>query len=251
MTRECNTGCTALAIALAVVVALTDGGEGRQAVGSAGGETASVREQTTRVGAEPFDVALSTPDGWIDWGYGSLPRHQISRSAEGLRVGVNQSAGAIAYRLPAPRLVWSVRAAGRVDGHLTVSGDTQGQPGHDDYALRLGLVVKGDKRLGFFQRRFVPGWVRQLHDLAPAGAGISRVQFFAIGADASTVGRARQHPLHELLHEKVVAVLAPDGTFELSVPLDQPLETLGIWISTDGDDTASTFTLRLTSLTLG
>lgn len=195
-------------------------------------------------------LPLASPLDWIEWGYRGLARHEVTRSAAGLRVSVNHSAGAIAYRLQAPVTVTGLSATGRLEGRLAVTGPLQGQPGHDDYALRVGLVTKGDRRLGFFQRRLAPAWVRTLHDMAPAGSGISDVQFFNLGVEGATLNRQRRHPLHELLRETVVAVPCSDGTFSFTVALNTPVEVLGIWIGTDGDDTRSTFTLLLTSLTL-
>ena len=184
--------------------------------------------------AAALAVPVAITEGWTDWGFRGIPRHVVTRSAEGLRIAVVRSAGPVVYRLPAPLAVTGLTAIGRIDGDLAVSGPMQGQPQHDDYALRVGLVTKGTRRLGRLQRLFAPEWVRNLYDLVPAGSGLSDVQFFNLGVDGAPRGRERQHPLHELLR----------------VALDAPVETLGIWIGSDGDDTGSTFSLLLTSLTL-
>lgn len=197
-----------------------------------------------------FMVPLAHPADWTDWDYRGRPAHAITRSAPGLEVRVDRSAGGLAYRLPEPMLVSRVRAVGRIEGQLSVTGAAQGLEGSDDYALRVGLVVAGDQRLNFFQRRFAPEWVKTLHGLAPSGTGIGEVRFFTVGVPTATVGAARRHPLHDLLHETVAAVTAPDGSFVLDAALEAPVETIAVWLSTDGDDTGSTFTLRLTSLTL-
>jgi hypothetical protein len=101
-----------------------------------------------------------------------------------------------------------------------VRSEEQGQPGFDDYTLRLGLVDSGSRRLGSLERRFAPAWVRTLFDLAPAGAGISRIRFFNLGVAANQAGLRRQHPQSELIVEEVVAVPDGDGRFNLSIALD-------------------------------
>jgi len=201
-----------------------------------------------RTQAATVVVPLDRAEGWIEWGYRGRPNHAITRSPSGLAVNVRGSAGGLAYRLPAPAVVRRIRATGRIDGSLAVDPARQGLEGHDDFALRVGLVVRGDKRLGFLERRLVPAWVRHLHDLAPRGTGISHVHFFNVGAPGSAVGRERTHPLNELLRETIATVLQADGGFDLEVTPPAAAETLAIWLSMDGDDTRSTFTVRLTSL---
>jgi hypothetical protein len=43
--------------------------------------------------------------------------------------------------------------------------------------------------------------------------------------------------------EKVIAVPRPDGRFDLVHALERPLETIALWLSSDGDDTGSKFTV--------
>ena len=201
-----------------------------------------------RTQAATVVVPLERAEGWIEWGYRGRPNHTVTHSPSGLTVNVARSAGGLAYRLSAPAVVRRIRATGRIDGALAVDPARQGLEGHDDFALRVGLVVRGEKRLGFFERRLAPAWVRNLHDLAPRGTGISHVHFFNVGAPGADLGRERTHPLNELLRETVATALRGDGSFDLEVTPAETAETLGIWLGTDGDDTRSTFTVRLTSL---
>lgn len=200
--------------------------------------------------AEPVALPLDRSEGWSDWGYRGRSRHEISRASGGLQVRVDRSAGGLAYRLPAPAVVRRVQARGRVSGALAVDPARQGLDGQDDFVLRVGLVVRGEKRLGFLQRRLAPAWIRDLHNLAPPGAGLSHVHFFNVGAPGAVVGRERAHPLSDLLRETVTTTTRADGTFDLAATLAMPVETLGIWLSMDGDDTGSSFTLHVSSIVL-
>lgn len=100
------------------------------------------------------------------------------------------------------------------------------------------------------QRLLAPEWILRLFSLAPPGGGISQVRFFNLGVAASQIGQARQHPLSPLLHERVVAAPAADGRFEFSVAFDEPVPTVAIWISGDGDDTKSEYVMTLQAIVL-
>lgn len=68
--------------------------------------------------------------------------------------------------------------------------------------------------------------------------------------DQSQIGRRRQHPLSDLISEEVVVTLRSDGRLDFAHSLDRPLETLAIWLSSDGDDTGSTFTVLIEEIEL-
>lgn len=120
-------------------------------------------------------VPLTSDVVWQTLSYRGVPSHQIRFGATGLTVAVAKSAGPLVYPLPEPIRVRAIRARGEVRGGINVRGERQGQPGCDDYTLRLGLVQAGTRSPGFFERRFAPAWMRTLFDLAPPGAGISRL----------------------------------------------------------------------------
>jgi hypothetical protein len=92
--------------------------------------------------------------------------------------------------------------------------------------------------------------VRKLFELAPKGRGISRIQFFNVGADQGQIGRQRQHPISDLIFEKVVAAPRADGRFDFVHELEAPLETIAVWLSSDGDDSGSQFTVRVEQIEL-
>ena len=97
---------------------------------------------------------------------------------------------------------------------------------------------------------FAPEWIQRLYTLARPNQGIDEVRFFNIGADPDGIGQRRVHPLNDLFEEEVVTVLRADGTFELDVPLVPPAETVAVWLSSDGDDSGSVFTVLVERITL-
>jgi hypothetical protein len=92
--------------------------------------------------------------------------------------------------------------------------------------------------------------VRTLFALAPEKGGISQIHFFNVGAESAHLGRRRQHPLSELMVETVVALPRADGRFDFTHALQTPLETIAVWLSSDGDDTGSKFSVLVEEIVL-
>lgn len=195
-------------------------------------------------------VPLTGPAGWQVLRYSSLPPHRIRFTSNGLEMHVDRSAMPLIHPLPRSERVAGFRIKGRIEGTLRVPADRQGEKGFDDYAFRLGLVAAGERSLGFLERQFAAPWVRKLFELAPKGGGISRIHFFNLGTHESQIGRQREHPLSDLLLETVVAVPGPDGRFDLVHALERPLPVLAVWLSSDGDDTGSTFKVLIERIEL-
>lgn len=197
-----------------------------------------------------ISLPLNEQTGWQILQYSKLPPHRIRFSQAGLEIMVDGSAMPLIYPLTAPARINAIRVKGRIEGSLRVPAARQGEEKFDDYAFRIGLVEPGERTLNFAQRQFAARWVRKLFELAPKGRGISRIHFFNVGTDKSQIGRRRQHPLSELIVEQVVAVPGPDGRFDFAHRLDRPIETLAVWLSSDGDDTGSRFNIVVEEIEL-
>jgi hypothetical protein len=195
-------------------------------------------------------VPLSSQANWQILQYSSLPPHRLRFSAEGLEIAVDGSAMPVIYPLAKPVRVKSVRVRGRLEGALRVPPERQGEKKFDDYALRVGLVEPGERTLNFVQRQLAAPWVRKLFELAPKGSGISRIHFFNVGTAKEQIGRQRQHPLSDLIMEKVVAVPATGGRIDFVHVLEKPLDAIALWLSSDGDDTGSRFTIFVQEIEL-
>lgn len=198
--------------------------------------------------------AVAIPMGdqtkWQVLQYSRIPPHQVRFTAAGLEMAVQRSAMPLVYPVPKAFPTKRIRVKGRLEGKLDIPPGKQGEEGYDDYVFRVGLVEPGNRTLGSIQRRFVADWVRKLYELAPPGSGISGIHFFNVGADQAHLGRKRQHPLSDLIREEVVALPRADGRFDFEHVLAQPLQAIAVWLSSDGDDTKSVFTVRVEAIEL-
>jgi len=208
----------------------------------------------TPLNAQPDFSSVTLPlneqTNWQVLQYSGLPPHRVRFSKAGLEMMIEGSAMPLIYPLSGRLRVSSIRVKGRVEGTLQVPPGRQGEKTFDDYVFRIGLVEPGERTLNFVQRQLAAAWVRKLFELAPKGSGISKIHFFNVGAERSQIGRQRQHPLSDLIVEKVVAVPRPDGRFDFAHRLERPLETIAIWLSSDGDDTGSKFTVLVEQIEL-
>jgi hypothetical protein len=195
-------------------------------------------------------IPLTADSGWEVLRYRGIAPHVVAFGAEGLRVEVNASAAPIVYPLDSPQWVRGLRAEGRIAGSVRTDAQRQGQRGADDYALRVGLVEVGTRRPGWLERTMAPAWVQRLFALAPPQLGVAGIRFFNVALSPSQVGQSRQHPASALISERVVAAPDASGRFTMAVDLEAPIESAAIWISADGDDTRSQFTLTIARLEL-
>ena len=197
-------------------------------------------------------IALPLQDAgnWQLLEYSGLPANRVEFGDDGMRVSVDRSASPIVYPLDGVRRVSRVSIAGELSALLAVDADRQGQQGEDDFSLKVGLVLAGDKRLNVFQRMVSADWVKTLYDLAPPEAGIDRILFLNAVQGAKLLGQQRQHPLSELIYERNVWVLDQAGPFDLQYELGSPQDVVALWLSIDGDDSQSAFSLQINQLLL-
>lgn len=195
-------------------------------------------------------LPLQNPAGWQLLEYRELPANVVEFGAAGMAVRVAASASPIIYPLQRPTTIERIEISGYLDRLLALAPGAQGSREADDYALKLGLVVAGDKTLNPVQRLFSAGWIKTLYSLAPEGTGIDRIEFLNAVQYPVLLGARRQHPLSELIFENNVWLIDSPGNFDLSHRLDEPLEVIAIWLSIDGDDSDSRYTNLIRDLRL-
>lgn len=186
------------------------------------------------------------PSAWKQIPYGSTPTHTLS-SEKGLKIEVEKSASALVYQFEAPKKIKSIEIELTQKGSIDYKEKKMGEKGGDDFPLRLGLVMSGTKKLSWSQKLIAPGWVKELYKLAPKNSGLDRVYYFVIAQEKPRYSK-RFHPFSELLEEEVVGVIR-DGVFKASLTPPEG-EVLGFWLSSDGDDTKSSFTLTINKLVI-
>lgn len=190
-------------------------------------------------------------EGWKHETYSRIPSNQVSISEKGLLVQIKKSASPLIYNLKSQKVVSAIQFSGDFLSLPRFSDlSRQGEKGADDFALRFGLIVPGDKKLSGVKKLFAPEWVKQLYKQVPDELGLDYIYFFNIVQNAALLGKKRQHPNSDLIQEEFIAVAQQPGPFKFSHILKQPLKVLALWISIDGDDTQSHFDVLLSKIEL-
>jgi hypothetical protein len=189
-------------------------------------------------------------DNWKQLEYRNILPNKVSTIRENgdhLKISVFQSASPLIYKFERPKKIKSITLkAVLTNGELNLNGIKQGEKNGDDFILRLGFVAKGNNQLNFFQKLTAPNWVKELYKLSDEKTGIDKIYFYNFAStDIKWVERI--HPLSNLISEKIVGKII-DKKIELQFDLDSSKEYLGIWISSDGDDTKSKYELQLDQL---
>lgn len=193
-----------------------------------------------------FQVPLGLKN-WESVSYDGIKPNSYSQSSDGLKIKVDKSSSPLVLKLNAPKQVSAIKIRAKLEGSINYQA-SPGSKSSDDFPLRLGLITKGKNNLNFFQRSFAPNWVIKLSKLGEEYGGFGRIQtylFYLTPPDFSE----REHPLSEYFYE-IKAEPFKSNELDAKIALDAPLEVIGIWLSSDGDDTKSSFTVSLLELRL-
>jgi len=206
---------------------------------------------TFSIDAPAIELPVGDLQQWTTLEFGKIAPNAVSVSGGAMNISVRSSASPLVYKLDAPAVVTGVTVEARWTGELRIPEATvQGESGADDFVLKLGVVEAGERTLNWIQRRVAANWIKQLFRLAPAGSGVERINFLSTTQQPDLVGSRRVHPLNELLYETRVTHLRSVGAFVMSHEFDEPVTVLGLWVSSDGDDTGSSFELQIDRITL-
>lgn len=187
---------------------------------------------------------------WEVLQYSGIKANQVSFNNKSMTIKVNQSAGPLVYKLSKPRAIKEIIIDANVLGKLKLKKTQQGEKGNDDFSLRIGLVYQGKKRLSFMQKTMAAGWIKKLFSLAPKTLGVSHVEFFTVYQDKRLANTKRIHPLSDLMVENFVIQQPKNGKLKATFKVPSNKTALALWISSDGDDTKSAFSVRLNNLVL-
>lgn len=190
-------------------------------------------------------------DGWKSEKFSKIPSNEVSISSNRLLIRVNSSASPLIFPLKSIEKVTGFTVSGEFLGLPKFSDVTkQGQKKFDDYVLKIGLVVPGQKTLEGLKKFFAPQWVKHLYAQVPEGMGLDHIHFFNISQNQSQIGKIRKHPASDLIEEEFIALVRAAGPFAYDFKVNRPLETAAIWIGIDGDDTKSNFDVVISKLEL-
>lgn len=233
--------------------------------------------------AASFAVPLNQDRNWTLLEFNKIPANAIVFEEKSLKVSVKSSASPLIYKLPQEMRVqgfsWKVQVIGKL------APQNEGFP--EDFPMRLGLVAVGENRISRVHRWVAADWVKKLFDLSPPNKGLDKIYFYNLATSPQWLAKSRLHPKSDLMHEHVVASLgenenanpndktnkdpnnsqnnsqndghnkrpnkSPNENEFLSIfqyKLENPVPVSALWISIDGDDTKSQFTLKILELNL-
>ncbi len=202
-------------------------------------------------GTAATEIPVSDLRQWTILSYSSIPANTVAVEDGNLHIAVNKSASPLIYKLDEPLKVTSLTVKASWSGRLNIPQNAvQGEAGADDFILKLGIVEAGDRTLNWLQRLIAADWIKQLFKLAPKGTGVERINFLSTTQQQNLIGTRREHPLNDLLFETRITWLEAQGGFEMEYQFEEPVVLLGLWISSDGDDTGSGFDLSIERITL-
>lgn len=168
-----------------------------------------------------------------------------------LVVTVKKSASPLFFKMSETKKIKGFKITGEFRGLPKFNDITlQGKKGSDDYPLRIGFVIPGKKTLSGLYKLVAAQWVKRIYGLLPQGAGLDHVEFFNVSQNAAELGIKRTHYSSDLLKENIIAIQKAPGTFSVEHSLKEPIDALAIWISIDGDDTLSDYSVVLSTIEL-
>ena len=201
--------------------------------------------------AVALDVPVDDLRSWTVLSFNNIQPNEVSVVDGALHIAVRGSASPLIYKFDEPTFISGITVAASWDGELRIpAGATEGDENADDYVLKFGIVEAGDQKLNWFQRGVAADWIKQLFQLAPKGSGVNRINFLSTTQQQELLGTSRTHPLSDLLYETRVLYLDAPGRFVMTHEFSEPVKSLGLWISVDGDNTGSDFDLQQESIGL-
>lgn len=184
---------------------------------------------------------------WLRLSYSKIQPTEYKFFGTKLSIQVNKSASPLLYPFEKPAKLKSLRVKGVL---LEVPNL---KPGKDDFVLRVGPAVEGQRQLNAFQRIYAPKWISELDNLARSqGRKLGHLELSVVGLkSAASNWKQRLHPDTELINEEVSLEIDGIGPFELRRIYSESLPpSLGLWLGSDGDNSDAQFSLRIDELGL-
>lgn len=195
--------------------------------------------------AETIPLELSK---WHKVKYSKIEPNTYENIDQTLKIKVKKSSSALVYKFEKPKEIKSLTTSLKFTGKLAYKNNSPGEKGAEDFPIRVGLILSGNKQLNFFQRAIAPKWLIQLNDLGKKSGGFDKI-YSLIFYDKQPKFDYREHPLSKYFQEKVATQITREG-IEYIHQYKKPMKVIGLWISADGDDTNSSFEVEIKKLDL-
>ncbi len=194
-------------------------------------------------------VPLGDTSVWKELQFSSLPANKVSYEKSSLKVEVNHSASPLIHRFSEIRNIKQIDVELEIIGQMNSEKIKKWTDFEEDSYFRMGLVKQGNDRPSRLKMLFAPEWVKTLFSMAPKGTGLDKIYFYNVTAQKNLVGKMRSHPKSKYMHEENVIAFSPEEkNTNFKIELPQPMSLAGFWISIDGDDSKSTFTVLIKKL---
>ncbi|MDF1811879.1 MAG: hypothetical protein P1V20_06680 [Verrucomicrobiales bacterium] len=196
----------------------------------------------------PLRVKSTThPYGWRLLAFKNSKANTLYTSNGSLLVAVNASSGPLVYSFGEVKTISGFTFQGTVDGLILLPAlKNQGESGADDFVLRFGIILSGDKKMTRLQSMLAPVWVRELAVMGPKGTGLGKIDFYNVANGSGPIWKQRMHPSgNQMLKETIACSLQQPGEIFLDKAYSSPVRAVGLWIACDGDDTGSKFNLAI------
>lgn len=191
-------------------------------------------------------IPMDSLDHWLQLRFNKIPSNQVSIADNSLVVNVASSASPLVYKLKEPTdivgFVFRIKIIGEMNSEPTAKFE-------EDSYFRMGLVVAGEKKLGFLQKAIAADWVKKLFSLAPDGIGLDKIYFYNVGHSNNQLNQSRVHPNSDLIFESVVKIKETDMVLH-EQKFDVPKNVLAVWLSIDGDQSKSKYQTQIQELKL-
>lgn len=196
-------------------------------------------------------IPLAITNNWHIESYSKITANNVVFENQHLLIKINHSASPLIYSFDQAKKISGFEISGEFQGLPEFKDSAlQGKKGFDDYPLRIGFILKGDNKLSFLQKLVSPEWVKKLYSSIPKATGIDHVEFYNVTQNSSQFNTSRVHPASKLLKENFFSLVKNAGVFTYKVNFNSSYDVVGIWLSSDGDDTLSKYEVIIDKLKL-
>jgi len=180
-------------------------------------------------------ISISASD-WVELEFDDVPKSSTIFEKSCISISVEESASPLVRIFPSPKAIRGFEVTGSVSDYETWALDA------DDALLRVGVIELGETRLNRLQKLTAPDWLKRLDELVgKTGGGVSSIRCFNLAPEAGWIGRTRTNPNASLFEETVQAAPDENGNFKILVEFDSSVQSPGLWLLADGDDSGSSF----------
>ncbi len=180
---------------------------------------------------------------WEELKFEGIPANRTTFGGAGISIEVNESASPLVHIFPSAKSIRGIEVTG------SVNGDPNWSTTADDSLLRVGVIQQGEKRLSAIQKLTAPDWLLRVDELVGAnGSGVASIHCYHLASDENRIGEKQMNPNSSIFEEIIQAAPDSDGKFKIVAEFPDPIDSPGLWLLSDGDDSGSSFQIRIESI---